>query len=81
MFAIMQSGWLVHARRSEWDEDIFLAEARPGEGLSYASKDRYSMREVSSRGRAENERANANVVDATMTRGKGAETGGKVGKV
>ena len=51
----------VRVRRSGRDEGIFLALARPGEGSSYASQDRYSMREVSSRGRRENERTNADV--------------------
>ena len=66
--------WVVSScRRSERDERIFLASARPGEGFSYAGKDRSSVREVSSRGRRENERENADVVAATTTRGKGAE--------
>jgi len=39
------------------------------------------MREISSGGRGDTERANANVVAATMTRGKGAETTGELGKV
>jgi hypothetical protein len=61
----------MRVRRSEWNGDIFLDLARTGEGCLYASKDGYSMREVSSGGRGKNGRANTNVVAATMRKNWG----------